>query len=126
MGHSEGQPQVNRSLSFKVAAIVRRRLPRDPMKRGAERTHCAESDIERDFGNRRGRICQKGLCAFDPSRRPVAMRRLSEGLLERSKEMIRAQSPQLGQQLKRNVLREVLFHEIDDTPLLPAGKPATV
>ena len=58
--------------------------------------------------------------------RPIALRWLSEGLLEASQEMIRAQPRQIGQRVKGNILREMFFHEIDNALLLPAGKSAAV
>ena len=96
------------------------------MKRSAERTRSAESDIERDLGNGRAGICQQGLCAFDPPPRPVTIGRLSEGLLEGSQKMIRALSHKISQHAKGNVLRKVRLHEIHDPLSLPTGKPATV
>jgi hypothetical protein len=47
-----------RLLSFEAAAIIRRRLSRHSTKRGAERTRCAEADIERDLGNGCTRVGQ--------------------------------------------------------------------
>jgi len=52
------------------------------------------------------------------------MWRLSEGPLERSQEMIRAQLHEIGQHVERNVPRKVLFHEIHDALLLPPHKSA--
>src|SRR5262249_14195483 len=96
------------------------------MERRAERPGCAESDIEGDFCNWRTWIGQQGLCVLNAPPRPVALRRLPEGPLEGSQEMIWAQSHQIGQRVEGYILCEMLFHEIDDAPLLPAGKSATV
>ena len=54
----------------------------------------------------------------------LALRWLSEGLLEASQEMIRAQSHQIGQRVEGYILCDMPFHEFDDAPLLPTGKPA--
>src|SRR5262249_54393143 len=115
-----------RSISLKTAAIIRRCLPRCPMERGAERAGSAESDIERSPGDGCSRIRQQGLCTFDPPGRQVAVRRLAEGLLERSQEMIPAQSREVGQRAQGNVLCEMLFNEIRDASALPSGKSAAI
>jgi len=57
--------------------------------------------------------------ALDPPRRPVAMWWLSKGPLERSQEMIRAQSHNLGQRIKRNVFDKVLLDKFQHASLLP-------
>src|SRR5262245_38283118 len=111
--------------SFEVAAIVGRCLPGDPMKGSAERARAVESHIERNLSDRCAGVCQQGLGALNPPARPVAIRRLPEGSLEGSQEMIWAQPQQIGEHVERNVLGKVLLDEIHDALLLPHGKPAT-
>src|SRR5262249_3595459 len=110
--------------SFKVAAIVGRCLSGDPMKGSTECARAMEPHIARNLGDRCAGVCQQSLGAFNPSARPVAMRRLPEGLLEGSQKMIRAQPRQIGEHVERNVRRKVLLDEIHDALLLPRGKPA--
>src|ERR1700726_1555017 len=104
---------------FEAEAIVRRGLPCNPTKRGAECARPTETDLERDLGNGCARICQQSLRALDPPRRPVAMWWLSKGPLERSQEMIRAQSHKLGQPVKGSVFGKVLLNEFHHASLLP-------
>src|SRR5580704_6387980 len=111
---------------FEAEAIVRRGLPCNPTKRGAECARPTETDLERDLGNGCTRICQQCLRALDPPRRPVAMWRLSKGPLETSQEMIRAQSHKVGQSIKRNVFGKVLLDKFHHASLLPWRKPASV
>jgi hypothetical protein len=92
---------------FEAEAIVRRGLPCNPTKRGAECARPTETDLERDLGNGCTRICQQCLRALDPPRCQVAMGRLPKGPLERSQEMIRAQAHKLGQCIKGNVFGKV-------------------
>ncbi|MFZ0146772.1 MAG: hypothetical protein WAM72_00240 [Xanthobacteraceae bacterium] len=40
--------------------------------------------------------------------------------------MIRTQPHQIGQRVEGYIVCEMLFHEFDDAPLLPAGKSAAV
>src|SRR6516164_491108 len=84
-------------VSFEVAAIVGRCLPGDPMKGSAERARGVESHIERNLGDRCAGVCKQGLSALNPPARPVAIRRLPEGLLEGSQKMIWAQPHQIGE-----------------------------
>ena len=114
------------SALFEAEAVIRRGLPCNPTKRGAECARPTKTDPERDLGNGCTRICQQGLGALDPPRRPVAMRRLSKGPLERSQEMIRAQSHNLGQRIKGNVFSKVLLDKFHHASLLPWRKPATL
>src|SRR5215831_12691931 len=79
---SAGEPSC--LASFEVAAIVGRCLPGDPMKGSAERARAMESHIERNLSDRCAGVCQQGLGALNPPARPVAIRRLPEGLLEGS------------------------------------------
>src|SRR5262249_12937466 len=111
--------------SFEVAAIVGRCLPGDPMKGSAERARAMESDIECNLSDRCAGVCQQGLGALNPPARPVAIRRLPEGLLEGSQKMIWAQPHQIGEHAERNGLGKMLLDEIHDALLLPRGKPAT-
>ena len=111
---------------FEAEAVIRRGLPCNPTKRGAECARSTETDLERDLGDGCTRICQQSLRALDPPRRPVAMWRLSKGPLERSQEMIRAQSHKLGQRIKGNVFGKVLLDKFHHAALLPWRKPATV
>src|SRR5215471_16373817 len=111
--------------SFEVAAIIGRCLPGDPMKGSAEPARAMESHIERNLSDRCAGVCQQGLGALNPPARPVAIRRLPEGLLEGSQKMIWAQPHQIGEHVERNVLGKVLLDEIHDALLLPRGKPAT-
>src|SRR6516225_4787797 len=94
------------------------------MKGSAER-RAMESHIARNLGDQCAGVCQQGLGALNPPARPVAIRRLPEGLLEGSQKMIRAQPYEIGEHVERNVLRKVLLDEIHDALLLPRGKPTT-
>src|SRR5262245_58157721 len=114
-----------RLASVEVAAIVGRCLPGDPMKGSAEPARAMESHSERNLGDRCAGVRQQGLGALNPPARPVAIRRLPEGLLEASQKMIWAQPHQISEHVERNVLRKVLLDEIHDALLLPRGKPAT-
>src|SRR5262249_7282391 len=120
---SAGAP--SRRASFEVAAIVGRCLPGDPMKGSAERARAMESHIERNLRAQCAGLGQQGLGALNPPARPVAIRRLPEGLLEGSQKMIWAQPHLIGERVERNVLGKVLLDEIHDALLLPRGKPAT-
>src|SRR6516164_347729 len=120
---SAGAPSCH--ASFELAAIVGRCLPGHPMKGGAERARAMESHIERNLGDRCAAACQQGLGALNPPARPVAIRRLPEGLLEGSQKMKWAQPHQIGEHVERNVLGKVLLDEIHDALLFPRGKPAT-
>src|SRR4029077_16195011 len=111
---------------FEAEAVIRCGLPCNPTKCGAECARPTETDLERDLGNGCTRICQQSLRALEPTRSPVAMRRLAKGPLERPQEMIRAQSHKLGQRIKRNVFGKVLLDEFHHASLLPWGKPAAV
>src|SRR5262249_57624277 len=109
--------------AFKVAAIVGRCLPGDPMKGSAERARAMESHSERNLGDRCAGVCQQGLGALNPPPRPVAIRRLPEGLLEGSQKMIWAQPNEIGEHIERNVLGKVLLHEIHYPLLFPPPHP---
>src|SRR5262249_61998940 len=111
--------------SFEVAAIVGRCLPGDPMKGSAERARAMESHIERNLSDRCAGVCQQGLGALNPPARPVAIRRLPEGLLEGSQKKIWAQPHQIGEHVEGKLLGKVLLGKIHDALLLPYGKPAT-
>src|SRR5262249_62254323 len=95
------------------------------MKGSAERAGATESYIARNLGDRCAGGCQKGLGALNPPARPVAIRRLPEGLLEGSQKMIWAQPHQIGEDVERKVLGKMLLDEIHDALLFPRGKPAT-
>src|SRR5262245_39577772 len=95
------------------------------MKGSAERARAMESHSERNLGDRCAGVCQQGLGALNPPPRPVAIRRLPEGLLEGSQKMIWAQPNEIGEHIERNVLGKVLLDEIHDALLLPRGKPST-
>src|SRR5262245_892888 len=95
------------------------------MKGSAERAGAMESHIERNLGDRCAGVCQQSLGAFNAPARPVAIRRLPEGLLEGSQKMIWAQPHQIGEHVERDVLRKALLDEIHDALLLPRGKSAT-
>src|SRR5262249_61583454 len=95
------------------------------MKGSAERAGATESYIARNLGDRCAGVCQQGLGALNPPARPVAIRRLPEGLLEGSQKMIWAQPHQIGEDVEGNVLGKGPLDENHGRPLLPPGKAPT-
>src|SRR5262245_45864648 len=94
-------------------------------KRRGEGARFVEAQIRSDLRYGHRRIRQQSLGLLDPKSAHVAVRRQSEGLLERPHEMIRAQSYDIGQRCQRRVFRKVLLDILRDPFLLPTGKPPT-
>jgi hypothetical protein len=53
-------------------------------KDASERSEAVPASLERDLGHRQVGVPQERLCPFDAARQQIAVRRNSEGILERS------------------------------------------
>src|SRR5581483_12271873 len=83
-----------------------------------------EPDAHADLGHRYRTFGEESFRMLDAPVRVVTVRRLSEGLLEGSAEMIGAETGKLGERCERNRFGKMLLDIGGDNALLPGGEPA--
>src|SRR5262249_60214790 len=107
-----------------AAAVRGRRRPGRLAKACGERTRFAESDLERDLGDRGRGLRQQRPGVLDAASVVIAMGRHAERLLEGSAEMIGAQANELRQRGERYLFRHALFNVSGHGALLPGSETA--
>src|SRR5262245_45252762 len=91
-----------------AAAVLGWRFADDFAERRGKCARLPEAHVESDFRHRQVALCQQALGAFDATAGEIAMRRHAERLLERTREMVRAELHQLGQGQECDILGKML------------------